>query len=128
METMILEQLRKFEPLNETDENTVESIISAMLEGTFLCAPILIWNDGLMTGSHRVVAADMLYDRANEIKNFDDERYEIALDMKIEICDVTDIMEEYRRAYPDDSIDYSYLSRYFQGTWAEEIASLSNEY
>ena len=127
MELLTLEELRKYEPLDEIDEARLASIKSAMLSGAFSCPPLLLWESRgvIVTGSHRVAACDQLYREANMTKNLDSAEYAAVLDMQIPAIDVSEIMD----AIGDiDGIQYDNLSAIFGGTWVEAHASQNKEW
>ena len=45
--------------INNVDEEKVNAIAESMRKNGFVGCPILIWNDELMTGSHRMAKRDI---------------------------------------------------------------------
>lgn len=99
--------------INDTDTNKVEDIANSMRENGYVGCPILVANDQLITGSHRLAALHML--EADGVDVYD---WEVAED-------VTDLVEEAFSAFEEENewvreMDYSDLGWIFKGTWVEE--------
>ena len=126
METMGIEKLRRYEPLNETEDGKVQSIKESMLNGSFSCPPILVWEDrdAIITGSHRVVACDELYREANMSANLDNEQYIRVMDLQIPVIDVSRMLEN----VDEDDFQYDNLRKYFNDTQIEQLAKQNNEW
>lgn len=126
METMGIEKLRDFEPLNEIEQAHVDSMKAAMLAGTFQCPPVLVWLDRneLVTGSHRVVACDQLYREANMSKNVDLPEYIAVMDLQIPVIDVSELLAD----VDADEFQYDNLSKYFRGSEIEEFVKENKEW
>lgn len=107
--------------INAVDENKVNALVSSMLENGWQGCPILILNDQLLTGSHRIAALKKIEEmyRNDEISD----RPEV-LDQDI-AEDVTDIVEENlakleeENGYVDD-IQYDNIGWLLKGSWVEE--------
>lgn len=99
--------------INEVDEEKVNEIAENMRKNGFVGCPILIWNDTLMTGSHRLAALKKLEEEGVDV--FD---WEVAED-------VTEIAEENFAKFEEENgwqrdIDFSDIGWLLKGSWVEE--------
>lgn len=99
--------------LNKVDENKVNRIAESMKANGFVGCPILVWNDQLLTGSHRLAALKQLDEEGMDIYD-----WEVAED-------VTDLVEDAFARFEEENgwqrdMDYSDLGWIFAGTWVEE--------
>ena len=102
--------------INDTDADKVNEIAESMKQNGFVGCPILVANDQLLTGSHRLAALRQLEDEGYDI--FD---WEVAED-------VTDIVEDAFSRFEEEhgwsrDIDYSDLGWMLKGSWVEEYKS-----
>ena len=99
-----------FEPVNFVDPEKVNNIYKSILENGWSGAPILVYGNCLITGSHRKAAL---------IKLFDD-----GYNLNFECAeDVTDIIEGKIAEGMEESEIFNnldYLREIFTGTWVEE--------
>ncbi|WP_066737034.1 ParB N-terminal domain-containing protein [Bariatricus massiliensis] len=99
--------------INNVDEEKVNAIAESMRKNGFVGCPILIWNDELMTGSHRMAALKKLEDEGVDI--FD---WEVAED-------ITEIAEENFSKFEEENgwqrdVDFSDIGWLLKGSWVEE--------
>lgn len=127
---MTLYELANYESLNEIEREKVENIKTAICNNTFNAPAILIWNDTIVTGSHRVTAAQELKVLAEKLALDDDETGlgEFLYDYEFETVDVTDILDAYFSENENEEMEYDFLRKYFAGTEVEEIVSKEKEW
>lgn len=98
--------------LNATDAAKVDEIAESIKSNGWKGAPILVCNMGLVTGSHRLAALNML-----DAEGYDgDAMYDDIAE------DVTDEINAYcgREGIGYDGIEFDRLRTVFAGTWVEE--------
>lgn len=99
--------------INEVAEDKVNEIAESMKENGYVGCPILVFNDQLLTGSHRLSALKQLEDEGFDIYDWDVAE------------DVTDLVNEAFEKFEEENgwsrdMDYSDLGWMFNGTWVEE--------
>lgn len=107
--------------INEVDENKVNDIAESMKSNGFVGCPILVWNDQLLTGSHRLAALKQLEEDGLDVYD-----WEVAED-------VTDLVEDAFKRFEEENgwqrdMDYSDLGWIFAGTWVEEYKNEIEEW
>lgn len=116
-----------YPPINDVDNDKVDRIVSSILSNGWQGAPILYHESiGLITGSHRSVALERIFEMYDN-DELTDEQMEIVEEIDYigdYAYDVTDIVDRYLDAGND--IQFDYLSPVFEGTeierWKDEIA------
>jgi len=110
---MTYEEIKYCEIINEVDLDKVEEIAKSIKTNGWVGSPILVSNDTLITGSHRLAALQLLNDR--------DE-----LDFDMDVAeDVTDIIEAAFEKFENENgytpeLQYDDLGWIFEGTWVEK--------
>lgn len=114
-------QLIGMRPLNATEETKVNDLVSSMLENGWQGAPVLVYGEELLTGSHRITALRKIVDMCDdgELDSLPDFFYEDIGE------DVSDLVEEAFAKFEDENgycpeLDCSDLGWMFEGTWVEE--------
>lgn len=114
---MKFENISNMAPVNEVDEAKVRELAESMKSEGWKGAPILFCNIGLVTGSHRLAALQLIEREA-------DESGELAADVLWEDVaeDVTDEVNAYceREGVCFDDIQFDRLRDVFEGTWVEQ--------
>lgn len=111
---MNYEDIKEMYLLNEVDQDEVNKIAESIKKNGFVGCPILILNDELLTGSHRLAALNQLEDE------------EFYVDGLGEIAeDVTEIVEENMEKTEEElgycpDIDYSNIGWLLEGSWVED--------
>lgn len=107
--------------INEVYEEKVNKIAESIKENGWLGCPILVYNDQLLTGSHRLAALKKL-----------DEEGEDVWDME---CaeDVTEIVEENIRKREEEQgwapdIDLGNIGWLLEGSWIEQYKGSITEW
>ncbi len=111
---MTFEEISSFCTINPVDSNKVNEIAASIKKNGWVGCPILVYNDALLTGSHRLAALKQLADA-----DFDD-----VWDMDV-AEDVTDIVDANMAAHAEEygecpDIDYGDIGWLLQGSWVEE--------
>ena len=113
---MTFSDIQGMYPINEVDEEKVNSIAESIRENGWVGCPILIYNDQLLTGSHRLAA----------LKKLDDDGEDV---LELECAeDVTDIVEENIREREEKNgwapdIDFGNIGWLLKGSWVETFKS-----
>lgn len=99
--------------INETDKDKVNVIAESIKLNGWIGCPILIYNDQLLTGSHRLAALQQLEADGEDI--FDMEVAE----------DVTDVVNTNYAKWMEEhgwerDIDYGEIGWLLEGSWAEQ--------
>lgn len=107
--------------INEVEENKVNKIAESMKVNGYVGCPILVWNDQLLTGSHRLAAMKQLEDEGYDISD-----WEVAED-------VTDIVEENFSRFEEENgwqkdVDFSDLGWLLKDSWVEEYKNEIEEW
>lgn len=110
---MTYENISYMALINEVNEEKVNMIAENMKENGFVGCPILIWNDQLLTGSHRLAA----------LRKLDDDGYDV-LDWDV-AEDVTDIVEAAFENFEEENgwmreADLSDIGWMLKGSWIEK--------
>lgn len=110
---MTYQNIEFMSPINALDENHVAEIAESIRENGFQGCPILILNDQLLTGSHRLAALNRLADEGFDVDGLGD----IAED-------VTDIVNESMAAYEEENgwcpdLAYDDIGWVLKGSWVE---------
>ena len=110
---MTYEKINHMDLINSVDKEKVRKIADSMSENGYVGCPILVWNDQLLTGSHRIEALRLLSDEDCEVMD-----WEVAED-------VTDIVEENITKFEDENgwqrdIDLSDIGWMLKGSWVEQ--------
>lgn len=113
---MTYEKISHMYLINDIDETKVNKIAESMKENGYIGCPILVFNDQLLTGSHRMAA----------LKQLEDEGYDVS-DWGV-AEDVTDLVDEAFVRFEEENgwqkdMDYSDLGWMFEGTWVEKYKS-----
>lgn len=99
--------------INEVDEEKVNKIAESIKTNGWTGCPILVYNDQLLTGSHRLAALKKLGDDGEDV-----------WDMEV-AEDVTEIAEENIRKREEEKgwapdIDFGNIGWLLKGSWVEE--------
>lgn len=110
---MTYRQIANMQPINDVDESKVEILMNNIEANGYVGCPILVWNDQLLTGSHRKVALERLSENEWNVYN-----WEVAED-------VTELVEAAFEKFEEENgwlrdMDYSDIGWLFKGTWVEE--------
>lgn len=110
---MTFEQIQSYELINEIDEERVKEIASSIKKIGWLGCPILVTEMGLLTGSHRLTALQLL-----------NENEELDLTMNV-AEDVTELVNEAFARFEEEEgyapeLEYDNLGWIFEGTWVAE--------
>ena len=102
--------------------------LESMLENGWVGAPILVYGNDLMTGSHRFEALQRISDMVN-----DGEIEEAAVLEQDVAEDVTEIIEEKIAQYEEENgwvpdIDYNDIGWMLEGSWVEEYSEEITEW
>lgn len=119
---MKVKQVMGFRPVNTVDNERVRELVVSMKANGFVGCPILVWNNELITGSHRLAAINALLEEYNVTDDYgkaaEVEEWEVAEDVT-EICE-----ENYARFVEENGyepeIDYSSIGWLLEGSWVEE--------
>lgn len=115
-------QISSYYLLNEVDMDHVDAIIDSIIGEGWKGLPILVYNEELLTGSHRLSALRTIEEKLNN-EEFD---FEVAskLDKILNSDIAVDITEDIRDNIEEGmEIDYAELGPILQGTWLEEFRS-----
>lgn len=107
--------------INEVDSEKVNAIADSMRANGFVGCPILIYNDQLLTGSHRCAALALLAEEDSDVFDWDVAE------------DVTDLVEAAFERFEEENgwcrdMDLSDLGWIFKGTWVEEYKNEIEEW
>lgn len=110
--------IKYMNPINQTDPARVKE---SMKEKGFVGCPILIFNDTLLTGSHRLEALRQLAEEDDRVLFWDVAE------------DVTDIVNQaYDRRIEEEGwapdLDYSDIGWLFEGSWVEQYKDEIDEW
>lgn len=110
---MTFDQISYMEGINEVDEDRVNELAGSIKENGWVGCPILIYNDMLLTGSHRLAALKKLAEDGYDVFGFDVAE------------DVTDIVESHITEREEEEgwapdIDYGNIGWLLEGSWVEE--------
>lgn len=110
---MTFGEIEWMQEINDVDENEVNRIAESIKADGWIGCPILVFNDQLLTGSHRLAALKKL-----------DEEGEDVLDLDV-AEDVTEIVEENIRKCEEEQgwapdIDFGSIGWLLKGSWVEE--------
>ena len=105
--------IKYMNPINRTDPVRVAQLKESMKEKGFVGCPILIFNDTLLTGSHRLEALRQLAEEDDRVLFWDVAE------------DVTDIVNQaYDRRIEEEGwapdLDYGDIGWLFEGSWVEQ--------
>lgn len=107
--------------INDVNEEKVNNIAQSIKEKGWVGCPILVANDQLITGSHRLAALKQLEDEGEYIGDMDVAE------------DVTDIVEAVFSRYEEENgwvpeLDYQNIGWIFEGTWVEQYKNEIEEW
>lgn len=131
---MTFSEIRGYEPINDTDDNKVKSLVESIKKNGWNGCPILVSEhmESLVTGSHRLEALDTIC--RNEAVAWDfEEEHDCDIE-EIECAEnVDDILEEYfdnNDLSWDDfgTLPFDNLHLVFTGTWVEDYKSELEEW
>lgn len=112
-----------YPPINGIDYKKVDKIIESILTNGWQGAPILYHESiGLITGSHRSVALERIFEMYDS-DELTDEQMEIVEEIDYSgdyAYDVTDIVDKWLDENTGEDIQFDYLSPVFEGTEVEE--------
>lgn len=107
--------------INDVDTERVDRIAGSMRDNGFIGCPILIFNDELFTGSHRLAALEKLEDEGLDIFDWDVAE------------DVTDIINDNFAKFEDEQgwqrdIDRSDIGWLLKDSWVEQYKDVIEEW
>lgn len=110
---MTYQDIKYYTTINDTDSTKVSGLVDSMLNNGWVGAPILVYGESLITGSHRLAALNVIEEMVNDMEIDDSEV------LNADIAeDVTDIVNEYVERTGND-IEFDCLGKIFAGTWVE---------
>ncbi|MDL2216052.1 ParB/RepB/Spo0J family partition protein [Ruminococcaceae bacterium OttesenSCG-928-N02] len=113
--------------INKVDADKVAELANSIKTNGWQGCPILYTDAGLLTGSHRLAALNMLYDEW-VAENCDNDALEAIFEADI-AEDVTYLVEAAFEKYAEENdgecpeLEYDNLGWIFEGTWVEEYKS-----
>lgn len=110
---MTYRQIKSFSLINDIEIDKLEKISNSIKDNGFIGCPILIVNDQLLTGSHRLAALRLL----DESRMYIDDM-QVAEDVTDLVNKAFKVFYEENEYYPD--LDFSNIGWMFKGTWVEE--------
>lgn len=118
---MTYEKIAHMAPINDVDEKKVNHIAENMKNNGFVGCPILIFNEQLFTGSHRLAALKKL-----EAEGLDVYDWDVAED-------VTDIINDNFEKFETEQgwqkdIDYSNIGWLLKDSWVEQYKNEIGEW
>lgn len=118
---MTFEQIQYMYPINSVDESKVSALIDSMRQHGFTGCPILVFNDQLLTGSHRLEALRRLTEEDTDVLSWDVAE------------DVTEIVNDHFQTFEDEhgwtpDLDYSDIGWMLSGSWVEEYKDEIDEW
>ena len=118
---MTFDQISYMAEINEVDDEKVNEIAESIKENGWVGCPILVYNDMLLTGSHRLAA----------LKKLAEEDYDI-FDLDV-AEDVTDIVEAHISQREEEygwapDIDYGNIGWLLEGSWVDEYKDEISEW
>lgn len=125
---MLYNDIERYNTINEVEYEKVNELVESMLENGWVGAPILVYGNDLMTGSHRFEALQRISDMVN-----DGEIEEAAVLEQDVAEDVTEIIEEKIAQYEEENgwipdIDYNDIGWMLEGSWVEEYSEEITEW
>ena len=116
--------------INGTGTEKVNSLVKSMESNGWTGMPILVnaETEELVTGSHRLAAIKIIYDKYNAGEYDDDVAIEELLNNVDVAEDVSEIIDAYAERMMEevgyfDGIEYDNLRQVFSGTWVEQYAN-----
>lgn len=125
---MTYEEIRCYTPINEVDNEKVTEIANSIKKNGWVGCPILVFNDSLLTGSHRLAALKKLYEELDfdELEEMNFYNMEVAED----VSDIVD--ENYDEAVEElgycPEIDYRNIGWLLKNSWVEDYKDEINEW
>lgn len=106
-------QIYYYNLINEVEEDKVTALAENMRSNGYVGCPILVCNDQLLTGSHRLAALRKLEEEGVDVYD-----WEVAED-------VTDIVEDALSRFEEENgwqkdVDCSEIGWLLEGSWVEE--------
>lgn len=107
--------------INEVDDKKVDAIADSIRKNGWIGCPILIWNDQLLTGSHRLAALKKLQEDGEDVS-----------DMEV-AEDVTEIVEEAFQRFEEENgytpdMNFDCIGWMLRNSWVEEYKSEISEW
>ena len=104
------------------DDEKVDELVESMLKNGWVGSPILIYGDGLLTGSHRFAALKKI----NKMIENDEIQEANVMDQDV-ADDVTEIVEEHIAQYEEENgwvpdIDFGNIGWLLEGSWVEKYS------
>lgn len=122
-------EIIRYNLINGTEIEKVNSLVKSMESNGWTGMPILInaETEELVTGSHRLAALKIIYDKYNAGEYDDDAAIEELLNDVDVAEDVSEIIDAYAECMMEeagyfDGIEYDNLRQVFSGTWVEQYA------
>ncbi len=118
---MTYDSIRAMAGINEVDREKVNALADSMIKDGWIGAPILVYGESLLTGSHRLAALHEVERRygADEIDSAPSVLWEDVA------ADVTEIVEQALAAFESErgwskDIDTSDIGWLLKGSWVEQ--------
>ena len=114
-------EIERMPAINDIDGEKVARIADSMRKNGFVGCPILVYNDQLLTGSHRQAALSMLAEEDADVYDWDVAE------------DVTDIVEDAFARFEEENgytpdMDFSNIGWMLKGSWVEEYKDEIDEW
>lgn len=123
-------EIIRYNLINGTETEKVNSLVKNMESNGWTGMPILVnaETEELVTGSHRLAAIKIIYDKYNAGEYDDDVEIEELLNNVDVAEDVSEIIDAYAERMMKevgyfDGIEYDNLRQVFSGTWVEQYAN-----
>jgi hypothetical protein len=122
-----MEEVDMFNPaeysrINEVDPKKVEAIKRSMLQNGWVGMPLLLYDGGLLTGSHRIAALQEI-EGEGLCEDFGWVAYEDVTDLVNKALVDSGEYDEEDIEYSRIDLQYDNLSKYLAGTWVEDYKS-----
>ena len=125
---MLYNVIERYNTINEVEDEKVNELVESMLKNGWVGAPILVYGNDLLTGSHRFAALKKINGMVNdgEIEESEVLSQEVAED-------VTEIVEERIAQYEEENewvpeIDNNDIGWLLEGSWAEQYSDEIEEW
>lgn len=123
-------EIIRYNLINDTEAEKVNDMVKSMESNGWIGMPILVneETEELVTGSHRLAAIKIIYDKYNAGEYDDDAAIEELLNDVDVAEDVSEIIDAYAERMMKevgyfDGIEYDNLRSVFSGTWVEQYAA-----
>lgn len=122
-------EIIRYSSINDTEAEKVNDLVKSMENNGWTCMPILVNEETaeLITGSQRLAAIKIIYDKYNAGEYDDDAAIEELINDVDVAEDVSEIIDAYAERRMEevgyfDGIEYDNVRKVFSGTWVEQYA------